>query len=277
MIELSLCNELLADEEMTIDRQCEIAAALGYKGLELALGSLVDTPHRMSNSSASDLRQRIESHGLRVTGLHWLLAPYPDLSITDPTQHGRTTEVLVRLIELCGVLGGRVLVHGSPAQRMAQPGYNSQETLAELAGFFAPVARAAERAGVIYCIEPLSRAETDVINTVAEAVKLVELVGSPSFLTMIDTSAAGQSEDEPVADLIRRWVPTGKIAHIQLNDTNRGAPGTGTDPFPDIVRALRETGWPNEVAVEPFRTVIDATTTAAIAAATLRACWEATA
>lgn len=277
MLKLSLCNELLADEGLTIDQQCEISVALGYVGLELALGSIMEKPHQMSDTEAHSLRQRIESHGLHVTGLHWLLAPYPDLSITDPKKQARSTEILKRLIELCAILGGRVLVHGSPAQRIAQSGRNPEETHADLAEFFAPIARMAEQTGVVYCIEPLARAETNVINTVVDAVRLVAEVASPSFRTMIDTSAAGQTEDMPVADLIRQWVPTGNIAHIQVNDTNRGAPGTGTDPFPDIVRALRDTGWPHAVAVEPFRTVINATTTAALAAATMRACWEATA
>lgn len=275
MLELSFCNEMLADEGLSLDRQCEVAAALGYMGLELALGSLTERPHRLSDAEAARMRRTVEAHGLRVTGLHWLLAPYPELSITDPDRQVETTAVLRRLVQLCGALGGRVLVHGSPGQRAPLAGEPPEAAEARLADFFAPIAAEAEACGVTYCIEPLSRAETPVINTVAAAVGLVEAVGSPAFRTMIDTSAAGQVETEPVADLIRKWLPTGKLAHVQVNDTNRGAPGMGDDPFPDIVAALRATGWPHPVAVEPFRACIDATTTAAIGVATLRACWQA--
>ena len=275
MIQLSLCNELLAQDGMTLDRQCEIASALGYMGLELSLGSLTQRPHEMTDAEAQDLRRTVEKHGLSVTGLHWLLAPYPGLSITDPTTRPETQAVLSRLVSLCATLGGRVLVHGSPAQRAPMPGAGARGTMIQLAETFAPIAQLAEDNGVIYCIEPLSSAETSVINTVAEGVQLVEALGSPAFRTMIDTSAAGQSEATSVASLIRTWLPTGTVAHVQVNDTNRGAPGMGQDPFVDITRALRAADWPHPIAVEPFRTCIDGTTTAAIGAATMRACWDA--
>ena len=42
---------------------------------------------------------------------------------------------------------------------------------------------------------------------------------------MIDCSAAGQMETEPVPALIDRWMPTGLIAHVQVNDPNRRGPG----------------------------------------------------
>ena len=67
------------------------------------------------------------------------------------------------------------------------------------------------------------------------------------------------------------------LGHIQVNDTNRGAPGTGDDPFADIVGALRDVGWQQPIAVEPFVVRVDATATAAIGAATMRACWAAAA
>ncbi len=275
MISLSMCNELLANEGLSLDRQCEVASALGYMGLELALGSLVPRPHEMTDAEALDLRRTVEAHGLVVTGLHWLLAPYPELSVTDPAKQPETQAVLSRLVTLCGVLGGRVLVHGSPAQRAPVPGEDAAQTMARLVETFAPIARLAETAGVTYCVEPLSPAETPVINTVADGAQLVAAVGSPAFRTMIDTSAAGQSEATPVADVIGQWLPSGSVAHVHVNDTNRGAPGMGRDPFHDIARALRRADWPHPVAVEPFRTCIDATTTAAIGAATMRAAWDA--
>lgn len=269
MLEYTLCNELLAQEGLALDRQAAVARELGYAGLELAPATLGPAPHQLTDRDAARIRQIVEGEGIRITGLHWLLSNVPNASITDPARAAETQAVLLGLIDLCAGLGGRVLVHGSPAQRLRPEGLGDAELLERLAGFFAPLAERSGELGVTYCIEPL--AEADTIRTVAEGAALVEAVDHPSFRTMIDCSAAGQVEP-PVADLIRRWVPTGLIGHIHANDINRGAPGMGRDPFHDIVPALMTTGWPHPIGVEPFRTLIDATVTAATGIATLRAC-----
>lgn len=271
MLDYTLCNELLAEDGHDLAAQARIAHALGYCGLELAPSTLGPAPHAMGAASATEIRRTIEAEGARVTGLHWLLAGYPDASITDPARQEDTRGILLGLIDLCAALGGRVLVHGSPRQRRRPEGMDDATLVAHLAAFFTPVAAHAAARGVTYCIEPLARAETDVINTVGEAAALVDVVGNPAFRTMIDISAAGQVEP-PVADLIAHRVPGGLIGHIHANDTNRGAPGMGDDPFPAIVAALCHAGWPHPVGVEPFRTLIDATVTAATGIATLRAC-----
>ena len=103
-----------------------------------------------------------------------------------------------------------------------------------------------------YCIEPLARPDCNFINTLAEAAEIARRIGNPALRIMVDTLAASLMEPEPVADAIRRWMPTGLLAHIQFNDRNRRGPGQGHDKFAAIVRALRETGYGGWIAMEPF-------------------------
>ncbi|KAA9009451.1 sugar phosphate isomerase/epimerase family protein [Histidinibacterium aquaticum] len=276
MLELALCNELLHAEGLSLREQAETAKALGYAGLELAPATLDDAPHGMAAERVAEVRETVEAAGIRVTGLHWLLTGYPEASITDRSRWDETREALLGLVDLCAALGGDVLVHGSPGQRVRPQGMGDDALTAHLAEFFSPIAAASERAGVTYCIEPLARTETETITTVAEGAALVEAVGSAAFKTMLDCKAAGLQEP-PVADRIREWVPRGVIGHIHANDTNLGAPGMGDDPFPEIIHALTDLGWTGLVGVEPFRTLIDARVTAAVGAATLRACERAVA
>lgn len=272
---IALCNEVLAG--MPLERQCELAARLGYDGLEIAPFTLSDAPEKISTAEAAKIRVTVEAAGLVVTGLHWLLVKPEGLSLTDPdaSVRSRTLAVMHRLTALCAELGGAVLVHGSPKQREVAPGETHAIALSRLKDALAEVARTAASAGVIYCIEPLSRRETSVINTIAEAAELVRAIDHPHLRTMIDCSAAGLSETDTVPALIDRWLPTGLIAHLQVNDPNRRGPGQGDMQFAPILAALKRQHYAGTIAVEPFDYVPDGPGVAAFSAGYLRGLIEA--
>ena len=208
MLNLTLCNELLAADGLSLAEQAQVAAELGYMGLEFAPATLGDTPHRLDDKAIADIRRTVEDAGIRVTGLHWLLSRHPDASTTDPDRQAETQEVLVGLIGLCADLGGKVLIHGSPGQRLRPEGMSEDQLTRHLAAFFAPVAATAERAGVTYCIEPLARVETETITTIAEAVAVVEAVAQTAVeQRAVETQTTLFNDDTPADDtLMRRLV-----------------------------------------------------------------------
>ncbi len=274
MMKLSLCNEVLAG--MPLEQQCEFAAAIGYQGLEIAPFTLSDTPERISAREAARIRATVESFGLVVTGLHWLLVKPAGLSLTDPDARlrARTLEVMSRLTVLCAELGGTVLVHGSPKQRQIAVGETLDVAVDRLQDALAKVADVAGANSVIYCLEPLSAHETPVINTIAEAAALVRGVNHPNLRTMIDCSAAGLGESKPIPDLIDRWLPTGLIGHVQVNDPNRRGPGQGEMAFAPILAALQRNGYTGTISVEPFDYIPNGPATAAFCIGYLKALRE---
>ncbi|HEU5324162.1 MAG TPA: sugar phosphate isomerase/epimerase family protein [Methylomirabilota bacterium] len=267
---LGLCNEVLRDMEFAA--QCAYAAALGYDGLEVAPFTLGTEPHRLGAEARQALRRAAADAGLAVVGLHWLLVTPAGLTLTGPdaAARARTVDVMRRLVGLCADLGGRVLVHGSPAQRTVAAGDDPAAALARARDALAAVAPEAEAAGVVYCLEPLARGETNFVNTVAEAAALVQAVGSPAVRTMLDTSACARAEAEPAAAVLERWLPTGLIAHVQVNDANRRGPGQGGDRFAGVLAALRRHRYAGVISVEPFEYVPDGRGCAARAIGYLR-------
>lgn len=258
-MKLSLCNEVI--RELPFDRQCALAADLGYHGLEVAPFTFGDDGWRMPEAERGGIRRACRDAGIAVSGLHWLLAAPAGLSITSADRGiwQRSVDVLRASVDLCAGLEGAYLVHGSPGQRRVSEPADRQR--AEEA--WALAAEAARTAGVVYCLEPLATPDCNFINTLAEAADVVRRIGNPAFRTMVDTLAASLMEPEPVADAIRRVMPTGLMAHIQLNDRNKRGPGQGDDRFAPVIRALRETGYDGWIAMEPFVYEPDGATCAA--------------
>jgi D-psicose/D-tagatose/L-ribulose 3-epimerase len=244
---------------MPFPAQCEYAAKLGYDGLEIAPYTLTDEPHRMGSAQIAAARAAAEDAGVAVTGLHWLLVKPSGLSIStkDEGIRKKTIEVMLALIDLCAALGGKYLVHGSPQQRRVEAGETRGAAMARAKECFAAVAERAQKAGVVYCIEPLSSEQTPLINTLEEASQIVNEIGNSAVRTMLDCSSAGRMEKEPLGALADRWLPKGLIAHVQVNDRNRRGPGQGEQRFAPLFASLKRNGYAGDVAVEPFDYVPD--------------------
>lgn len=239
---------------MDFPAQCAFAAALGYDAIELAPFTLSDEPHLLNASERAAVRRAASDAGVEIVSLHWLLVVPEGLSINTPDEavRGQTIDVMRRLVGLCADLGGSVLVHGSPTARQIPEGADPEPYRQRAIDSFAAVASEAEAAGMIYCIEPLAARETNFLNRLDEAASVIDAIGSPAIRTMIDTCSAGVTESLPLPDLLGRWLPTGLIGHIQVNDPNKMGPGQGDTAFAPIFETLLSCGYDGAVAVEPF-------------------------
>ena len=116
------------------------------------------------------------------------------------------------------------------------------------AAFREPVTRAEKRALTI-CLEPLSSAETNFINTAAEAIQFVQQFDSPHFKILLDVKAMC-AEPKPIAQIIRDSWP--HFDYFHANDKNLKGPGFGNVDFRPIAAALKEVGYDGCVSVEVF-------------------------
>src|SRR5690348_7541714 len=105
---VSLCNEVIA--ELPFELQCDVAALLGYGGLEIAPYTLSDDPAKLSDARIAELRRAAADAGIAITGLHYLMRAPAGLSITsaDTAQRERSIAVMRRLCGLCAELDGTI-------------------------------------------------------------------------------------------------------------------------------------------------------------------------
>ena len=113
------------------------------------------------------------------------------------------------------------------------------------------LAKYAEQKGVQICIEPLNRFETDFLNTVDQALKLVKDVGSKAVKIHLDTFHMN-IEQKNQGDSIRK---AGKLlAHFHACGSDRGTPGNDHIKWKPIAKALKQINYQGDVVIESFTT-----------------------
>jgi sugar phosphate isomerase/epimerase len=244
----AICNETF--EGWDHARVCDFVAGLGYTGLEIAPFTLAPRVTDLTPERRREVRRQAEDCGLRILGLHWLLAKTEGLHLTsaDEATRRRTADYLGELARCCRDLGGDRMVFGSPAQRRIPAGATREQAAAYALDTFRRAAPAFAGAGVALCLEPLSPPEADFLNTAAEAVALLDRLSHPNFALHLDVKA--MAADGPAPDLIRRYAD--RLGHFHANDPNRRGPGFGSADFVPIFRALRDGGYGGWVSVEVF-------------------------
>lgn len=250
-MKFAFCNELFENRPMA--EVCAIGCKLGYHGVEIAPFTLSKNARDISPALRNETRRIVEGSGLEVVGLHWIFVGPEGLHLTtrDAAVWSRTRDYMRVLFDLCADLGGKVLVLGSPRQRSVQEGQTQEGAWKRAVILFEEVLDHAAERGVTLCIEPLSPALTNFINTVEEGVRMVREVAHPNFKVHLDVNAM-TTEPRPVADVIRS-VRVEDVGHFHVNDPNQYGPGMGDVDYAPIAEAIRDIGWDKWLSVEAFK------------------------
>ena len=249
-MKFAICQELFENWEWA--RQCEFAASLGYTGLELAPFTIGDRISDVTAEQRAELRRVAEANGMQIIGLHWLLAKTEGLHLTtsDAAVRKATSDYFVELGHACADLGGTLMVLGSPFQRNLEDGMSMEQALDNAAEVLKRALPAFADRGVEICMEPLTKKETNFINTCAEATRLIELVGEPNLTLHQDVKAMLGAEEKSIPELIHEY--RGRVGHFHVNDTNLLGPGMGDTEYRPILKALLDVEYDGWVSVEVF-------------------------
>lgn len=107
----------------------------------------------------------------------------------------------------------------------------------------------AREKGVKLALEPLNRFETDMINTVDQALELINEINDDYLQLLLDTFH-NNIEEKSIPDAIRKIGK--KLLHIQGNENDRGIPGTGHVDWEGINQALMDIGYEGSIVIETF-------------------------
>ncbi|MFP4355075.1 MAG: sugar phosphate isomerase/epimerase family protein [Phycisphaerae bacterium] len=170
------------------------------------------------------------------------------LKTTGPQSDPQQLDAYMQtVLDRAAAAGLDVLVFGSGGSRRLPDGFDPAEATDQLADHLRRWAPLASGAGVIICIEPLSRGDCNIIHTVDEAAELARRVDHTHIRVLCDTYHMSRNDDAPEA-IVRAG---DLIAHVHVADPGGRAPllkgGADQRPF---FAALKQVGYTGGVSIE---------------------------
>ena len=248
-MKFAICNEIF--QGWKLEAIFSYAAKLGYDAVEIAPFTIANSVKDISSKERQSIRDLAARNGIEIAGIHWVLVKPEGLYINHPDSgiRDRTADYFCELVNFCADVGGTRMIVGSPKQRNMLPGVSPEQAWDWTIETFGDAVVQATAREVTICFEPLGPAETNFINTAAEALDLVRQLPSPNFKIILDVKAMS-SESKSIPQIIRESWP--HFAHFHANDPNLKGPGFGKVNFKPIAAALKEVGYSGFVSVEVF-------------------------
>jgi D-psicose/D-tagatose/L-ribulose 3-epimerase len=149
--------------------------------------------------------------------------------------------------ERAAQLGVKVLVFGSAGARGVPQGFPLEAAWMQLIAMLRVAGEVAALNGLTLCIEPLNKAECNIIQTAAEGFTLTKLVDHPRVRLLVDYyHMARDGEDCGIIRTAGAWV---QHAHFADPD-GRVYPPENKPHFNDFFGALKDIGYAGRVSLE---------------------------
>lgn len=225
--------------------QFQFALDCGFDGIELS-----GKGGGVFGGRAAELRQ---ARAAGVVMCSAVMHTPTFLGSFEPEARQAAIEDLKVLLDTIPEAGGLGIVspnsYGVGSRRLPslKPPRSQEESRERLVEALAELGEHAVRAGSQLFLEPLNRYEDYLVNTLADAVSVVEEVGSPGVAVIADTFHMSIEEADCAASIEAAGA---HIRHVQLGDSNRLEPGAGHYDWPATLAALDRIGFDGWLAME---------------------------
>lgn len=217
------------------------ARAAGFDAVEL----FPETPESIETDRLASL---LAQHQIAVSAfgsgagkvLHGL-----HLTSADKTVRLKAFDYIARLIDIAGPFGAPVII-GS-MQGCLERGVNHSQALSWLREALNELGERSRMKGTRLLLEPLNRYETEIINCLADGIKLIRSLSTNNVALLADCFHMNIEEESLPAAI---HTAKGYIGFVHLADSNRRPAGLGHIRFEAVIEALRAIGYDGYVSAE---------------------------
>ncbi|OAS16449.1 sugar phosphate isomerase/epimerase family protein [Paenibacillus oryzisoli] len=170
-----------------------------------------------------------------------------DLKVVGPeADEERIRRYVYKAASALHKIGATTVVLGSGKARYIPDGWERNRGEQQLLQLLARIGEEFSGTGVTLAIEPLNQKESNIVNTVSEAVMFAKQVNLPAIRVLADFYHMDEEQD-PISTLIdnKDW-----LQHIHLADTGRLSPGTGQYPYEHFAATLKASGYAGMISGE---------------------------
>jgi sugar phosphate isomerase/epimerase len=248
-MKLSICNEVFSG--MDINEVLLYVKRFGYNGIEIAPFTMGSNVEKISSDRRREIRKKAIENSIEIVGTHWVLVCDKNVNLFNELGEVRkeALKYLITVVEFTSEIGGRIVVFGSPKQRSIPSKEVFKKAWDSAVSAFREIGDSAKEKMVVFCIEPLSKDQTNFINNVSEAVKFIKDVDHENIRLILDVRSMCD-EKRSFRDIIKE----GKtyLEHFHANDCNGYIPGSGSANYKEIVQSLIEIEYSGYLSVEVF-------------------------
>jgi len=171
-----------------------------------------------------------------------------DLKTTGPEVDIRAVDVYIATVcQRARRMGLKIPVYGSGGSRRVPEGFDHGEATAQITDHLKRWGPMAAEAGLTFVLEPLHKAECNIVNTAAEGAAIARAVGHPNVRLLAETYHTACDDEEPAG-----IIDVGALlAHAHCAEARGRAPlGLGGEDHRPYFRTLKAIGYTGRIAIE---------------------------
>lgn len=174
-----------------------------------------------------------------------------DISSTDPEVVERGAALLRQAVDVTAGLGANYLggpIYSAMAKYTSAPTDAGRSNAVEV---LRDVAAEGARHGIQIGLEPVNRYESNLVNTVGQALDMIQDIGADNVVVHLDTYHAN-IEEHDLAAAITAAAAAGRLGYVHVGESHRGYLGTGSVDWTTCFDTLREVAYDGPIVFESF-------------------------
>lgn len=219
------------------------AEQFGFDYFEPAVAAVA----ALSDAAFADFEKRVSKSKIRCECFNSFIR---SLMVVGPAvDRDALTAYLNPALDRCRALGASIVVWGSAGSRNVPAGYSRDQAWQQMKSFLRLAGDLAQSRKIVVAIEPLRKQESNIINTGAEAWRLVREVDHPNVKMIIDYYHLQQEHEDPAILEQARDA----IVHLHFaNPNGRVWPkDPGEDPgYGPFFELVKKTGFRGGLSIE---------------------------